>query len=72
MAFSKEVKSGLKMVIVVGHGLSSPRFGIRDGTPKFEDEIVGEAKGLEVRVINRFRQLHSICLSLCKVPDLRC
>ena len=41
-----------------------------DGTPEFEDEVVGEAEGLEVRVVDGLGQLHRIGLALSQLPDL--
>ena len=57
--------------VVVIDRLPPPGLGVCDRAPELEDEVVPEAKSLEVRVVNGLGQLHRVGLPLRQVPDLR-
>lgn len=45
-------------------------FGVSDGAPQLEDEVVRESKCLQVRLIHRLGELHCVLLLLTQLPDL--
>ena len=57
--------------VVVVDGLGPPGLGVRDRAPQLEDEVVSEAEGLEVRVVDGLRQLHRVGFVFREVVDLR-
>ena len=57
--------------VVVVDGLGPPGLGVRDRAPQLEDEVVSEAKGLEVGVVDGLSQLHRVGFVFREVVDLR-
>jgi len=44
--------------------------GIRYGTPQLDDEVIREAEGLQVGVVDGLGEVHRVGLLVAQVPDL--
>lgn len=58
--------------VVIPTSLDAASFGVGDGSPQLDDKVVGEAERLQVRAVDRLREVHSVGFFLAELPDLSC